>query len=447
MDFIIKYAQSKGAEYVEIKNSENIGNLIEVQNNEIKELSSNESKLYCIRLQYKNSIGIAYSNIENYKELVDKAIKTAKILNKNIKLSFESNKAKIKTKARIKLEDVDLEEKKKNILNLEKLKNKYKNISTLNLIYSDAVKNINYANSEGADLNWKDNSIALRSWAYSKKGNRNENYLNAERKHLGYEFMDSSEKSVNESLDIATKLLSAKLAKGGNFPVIVDQKLGGVFAHEAIGHGCEADIVLSGGSVLKDKLNTKIGNDCINIIDDGSLQTNGWTPFDDDLVLGRKTLLVKNGILAGYLHNLETASLMKMDPTGNGRSQSLMHSIIPRMTTTYIDAGDSSFNEMIKGIKEGYYLKESFGGQVDTTKGEFLFNSMYGYYIKNGKLSNMIKNTAMIGNILQTLHNISLIGNDLKFAGGACGKDNQLAPVGDGSPHFKIDNIRVGGQK
>src|SRR3989344_1341882 len=429
MDSFIKYAEKKGVNYIEIKNSENKGNIIEAQNGEIKELSSNESKLYAVRLQYKNSIGIAYSNVDNYKELVDKAIKAARALNKNVKLNFESNNEKIKTKAKIKLEDVGLEEKKRKILDLEK------------------IKNINYTNSEGADLNWEDNSVGLRSWAYSKKGNRNENYLKAERKHSGYEFMESSEEFVKESLDIATKLLSAKSAKGGSFPVIVDQKLGGVFAHEAIGHGCEADIVLAGGSVLKDKLNTKIGNDCINIIDDGSLQTNGWTPFDDDLVLGRKTLLVKNGILAGYLHNLETASLMKMDPTGNGRSQSLMHSIIPRMTTTYIDAGDSSFNEMIKGIKEGYYLKESFGGQVDTTKGEFLFNSMYGYYIKNGKLSNMIKSTAMIGNILQTLHNISLIGNDLKFAGGACGKDNQLAPVGDGSPHFKIDNIRVGGQK
>ena len=445
MDSFIKYAEKKGVNYIEIKNSENKGNIIEAQNGEIKELSSNESKLYAVRLQYKNSIGIAYSNVDNYKELVDKAIKAARALNKNVKLNFESNNEKIKTKAKIKLEDVGLEEKKRNILDLEKLKNRHKGISTLNLVYSDNIKNINYTNSEGADLNWEDNSVGLRSWAYSKKGNRNENYLKAERKHSGYEFMESSEEFVKESLDIATKLLSAKSAKGGSFPVIVDQKLGGVFAHEAIGHGCEADIVLAGGSVLKDKLNTKIGNDCINIIDDGSLQTNGWTPFDDDLVLGKKTFLVKNGILSGYLHNLETASLMKMEPTGNGRSQSLMHSVIPRMTTTYIGAGDSNFNEMLKGIKEGYYLKESFGGQVDTIKGEFLFNSMYGYYIKNGEVSNMIKGTAMIGNILQTLHEISLIGKDLEFSGGTCGKDNQLAPVGDGSPHFKINNVKVGG--
>ena len=445
MDSFIKYAEKKGVNYIEIKNSENKGNIIEAQNGEIKELSSNESKLYAVRLQYKNSIGIAYSNVDNYKELVDKAIKAARALNKNVKLNFESNNEKIKTKAKIKLEDVGLEEKKRKILDLEKLKNRHKGISTLNLVYSDNIKNINYTNSEGADLNWEDNSVGLRSWAYSKKGNRNENYLKAERKHSGYEFMESSEEFVKENLDIATKLLSAKSAKGGSFPVIVDQKLGGVFAHEAIGHGCEADIVLAGGSVLKDKLNTKIGNDCINIIDDGSLQTNGWTPFDDDLVLGKKTFLVKNGILSGYLHNLETASLMKMEPTGNGRSQSLMHSVIPRMTTTYIGAGDSNFNEMLKGIKEGYYLKESFGGQVDTIKGEFLFNSMYGYYIKNGEVSNMIKGTAMIGNILQTLHEISLIGKDLEFSGGTCGKDNQLAPVGDGSPHFKINNVKVGG--
>src|SRR3989344_6075320 len=215
MDSIIKYAQSKGANYVEIKNSENIGNLIEVQNKEVKELSSNESKLYSVRLQYKNSIGIAYSNVDNYKELINKAIKAARALNKNVKLNFESNNKRIKTKAKIKLEDINLEEKKRNILDLEKLKNRYKNVSTLNLVYSDTVKNISYTNSEGADLNWSDNSVGLRSWAYSKKGSRNENYLKAERKHSGYEFMESSEEFVKENLDIATKLLRAKSAKVG----------------------------------------------------------------------------------------------------------------------------------------------------------------------------------------------------------------------------------------
>ena len=116
MDTFIKYAEKKGVNYIEIKNSENKGNIIEAQNGEIKELSSNESKLYAVRLQYKNSIGIAYSNVDNYKELVDKAIKAARALNKNVKLNFESNNEKIKTKAKIKLEDVGLEEKKRNIL-------------------------------------------------------------------------------------------------------------------------------------------------------------------------------------------------------------------------------------------------------------------------------------------------------------------------------------------
>src|SRR3989338_4484390 len=185
MDSFIKYAEKKGVNYIEIKNSENKGNIIEAQNGEIKELSSNESKLYAVRLQYKNSIGIAYSNVDNYKELVDKAIKAARALNKNVKLNFESNNKMVKTKAKIKLEDVGLEEKKRNILDLEKLKNRHKGISTLNLVYSDNIKDINYTNSEGADLNWEDNSVGLRSWAYSKKGNRNENYLKAERKHSG----------------------------------------------------------------------------------------------------------------------------------------------------------------------------------------------------------------------------------------------------------------------
>lgn len=447
MDSLIKYAQKKGVNYVEINSSRNSRNMIELQNGEVKELSGNESNLYSIRLQYKNSVGVAYSNNDDYKDLVDKAIKIAKTLNQNIKLNPKANIKNFKTKVKKRLNDIPLEEKKKIMLNLEKLKKDYKKINTLRLIYSDGIRKINYVNSEGADLKWNDSNIGFMSWAYSKDGERNENYLNIDKGHLGFELMDKSEKIVKESMDIATKLLKSKLAKAGNFPVIVDQKLGGVFIHEAIGHASEADIVLSGASVLKDKLNNEVGNSCINVIDDGSAITNGWTPFDSDGMLGSKTMLIKKGVMEKYMQSLETSSIMDIKSTGNGRAESLMKPIIPRMTTTYLDKGNSSFDEMLNGIKEGYYLKGSAGGQVDTGKGEFLFNSMYGYYIKDGKVDYMVKTTSLIGNILQTLFNISLVGKDLEIYGGTCGKNDQWVPVGDGSPHFKIEKARVGGQE
>ena len=138
---------------------------------------------------------------------------------------------------------------------------------------------------------------------------------------------------------------------------------------------------------------------------------------------------------------------MKMNVTGNGRSEGLSARAIPRMTNTYFDVGDSSFNEMLSTIKDGYYLKGTLGGQVNPGTGEFLFNAQYGFKIVNCELKELVKGVSLTGSILSTLKNISLVAKDLEFSSGTCGKDGQHVPVGDGAPHIKIDLARVGGQE
>ncbi len=445
MQQFLRYAEKKGASFVELKSILGSRNFLQVQDKDVKELSSGTSQLYGVRVFVKGKEGVAFSTKQDYKRLIDQAVKYARLISTPITFTpLPALKKKFVTKVKEHPDSISLEEKKKFVLKLAQQKQKF--LRSLTLDYSDMKKEFSYVNSEGREFSWNDLRIIFRCHAYAQDGDRNESYLDTFGSHEGFERMKETPALVSNTCKIAVDLLKAKQPIGGNFPVIVDQHLGGVFAHEAVGHACEADAILQGTSVLKGKLNTLVGNESVTIVDDKLQLSNGQTLVDDEGVCGGKTYLVKEGVLQSYLHNRVTASLLKMEPTGNGRAQSLSEKPIPRMTCTYVENGKSSFDAMLKTIQDGYYLKGTLGGQVNPASGEFLFNAQYGYLIKKGEMKSMVKAASLTGNIAQTLFNIHLVGNDLKFNAGTCGKDGQYVPVGDGAPHFKIDLARVGGQ-
>ncbi len=447
MKEFIKYGEDKGADYVELKTTNTVNNVIDLQNKHVKEISISQMKYYSVRVLYKGAFGTAYSNEKEYKKLIDKAMKTASLVKKDLRLSNIPNiKKRIKTSYKKDLNSVSLDDKKNKLLELTKLMKEYPKVNSLRLAQSDIIKNYKLVNSHGAELEWDDSFIKFLAYAFSQEGNRQENYPEVKRGHYGYELMNEAEKITRKALEYSQKLLNAKLAKAGNFPVILDQKLGGVFTHEAIGHATEADAVINQETVLINKLNQVIASSNITVVDDGTLKTNGWVPFDDDGVKSQKNVLIKKGVLNKYLQSLETSSILGEKPTGNGRAQSIANLVIPRMTTTYIAKGNSSFEEIIKTIKDGYYLLGSMGGQVDSSKGEFLFNAKHGYHIVNGEVKELVKGVSLTGNILNIMPKISLVAKDLEFGNGICGKCSQNVPVSEGAPHFKIDMARVGGQ-
>lgn len=448
MHSALNYALKKGVAYAELRSGLAKRTSIEVQNKEIKELSFSDVKAYSVRVLYKGGVGISFSTEENYLALIDKAMIAAKNFSKDLRLeSLPSLKKVIKTKVKIDPSIIDIEEKKNRILKLD-LSKEFKKINSCRLVYNESKRESWFENTEGRELSWDDTVVGLVANAFSKEGTKMENFYDVERAHVGYELMDSSENLVRETMKMAEALLKAKHAKGGNYPVITDQKLGGVFAHEAVGHGCEADIVLQGASLLKDYLNKKIAASCLTLVDDGTKEPlYGWVPVDDEGVEGQRTVLIKEGTLKGFLHSRETAARMKVKPTGNGRTEALGYPPIPRMRCTYIENHDSNFEEMLSEVKEGYYLKGMGGGEVNPATGEFLFNAPFGYKIKNGELKEMIKGVSLSGEILKILPNIQLIGNDLQFSHGTCGKNGQGVPVSDGAPHMLLKLARVGGQQ
>jgi TldD protein len=242
----------------------------------------------------------------------------------------------------------------------------------------------------------------------------------------------------------AVALLDALPAHGGRLDAVLDPELGGVFAHEAVGHASEGDLIKEGNSVLGGRIGEPIGNPRLTIVDDPTLPEFGFEPFDAEGVQTHRTEIIRNGKVNAYLHSRETASVVGYGVPGNARA---MSGDVPqvRMSNTFIEEGDASSEEIIAECQEGILLIGSRGGQVDPGKGVFLFNAEYGYLIEGGERTRMVRDVSLSGEILHTLHSIALIGSERAMHQGFCGKGGQNVPVSDGAPYLLLRDAVVGG--
>jgi TldD protein len=441
MQDLVEYALNKGSAFCEIKSVKAARNTISCANRKITELSSGTNEGYGCRVIFKGKIGNSFSaKLENV--LIDDAIKNAEMTDQQSSIDIRKPiRRKFITRFKINPEDISLEQKKKDLLSIKKTKETH----SLTLSYSDVNKKTEYANSEGSALSFDDTMIHMSSVSLSKKHDRIESYYETVGGHTGYEIFGSFEEKAEEAMKKSNELLGAKQIKAGTFPAVIDPILGGVFAHECIGHASEADLIMSNSSVLKDKIGKAIGPEFLDIIDDGSLDRWGWCPFDSEGILGARTGIVEKGELKTYLHTRVSAREFGVQPTGNGRQQTFDSKIIPRMTNTYIGPGNSTQEEIFRSVQEGYYLISSAGGQVEPSSGEFLFNAMEAFKITNGELGERVKGASLSGDILASLHDIKLVDKKLDFGVGFCGKSGQYVPVGTGGPHFKFDKVMIGG--
>lgn len=253
---------------------------------------------------------------------------------------------------------------------------------------------------------------------------------------------------AEEAVRQALVNLVAVDAPAGTFPVVLGAGWPGVLLHEAVGHGLEGDFNRKGSSTFSGKIGTKVCSELCTIVDDGTIaDRRGSLSMDDEGVAGQYNVLIEKGILKGYMQDKHNASLMGVKPTGNGRRESYAHLPMPRMTNTYMLAGESKPEDIIKSVKKGIYAPNFAGGQVDITSGKFVFTSSEAYLIENGEITTPIKGATLIGSGPEAMKNVSMVGNDLKLdAGvGVCGKDGQSVPVGVGQPTLKIDGMTIGG--
>jgi TldD protein len=342
--------------------------------------------------------------------------------------------------------EIPLAEKKKLLDEYNEIIWSVPQIQTSSITYADSRKKVIFMSSEGNFITQERADVTLHLTAVAAKDGE------VQQVALSRDYFSAIKglhDKVKEIAQNAVALLTAPQAKGGEYTVVLDPVLGGVFVHEAFGHLSESDFVYENERMREIMvLGKQFGGENLNIIDSASDPPGlrGSYKYDDEGVRSVKNYLIREGKLVGRLHSRETAAKMNESPTGNARAVSYRFPPIVRMTNTYIEPGTVSFNDMIADIKEGIYARKWYGGT--TSMEMFTFSAVEAYMIRNGKIAEMLRPVTLTGNVFTTLQNIDAIGNDLGMSqGGGCGKGAQWPlPVATGSPHIRIQHCLVGGK-
>lgn len=265
---------------------------------------------------------------------------------------------------------------------------------------------------------------------------------------LGY-FQDAQiDAYVDQAVNAALTNLESRPAVAGPMTVVLGPGWPGVLLHEAIGHGLEGDFNRKGSSAFSGRIGQRVAAKGVTVLDDGTLpDRRGSLNVDDEGNPSQRNVLIEDGILRGYIQDSMNARLMKVKPTGNGRRESYAHVPMPRMTNTYMLAGDKTKEEIVASIERGLYATNFGGGQVDITSGKFVFSASEAFWVEKGRILYPVKGATLIGNGPDALTRVTMIGNDLQLdtGVGTCGKEGQSVPVGVGQPTLRIDGLTVGG--
>jgi TldD protein len=254
--------------------------------------------------------------------------------------------------------------------------------------------------------------------------------------------------AVDEAVRMALLNLESIPAPAGEMDVVLGAGWAGVMLHEAVGHGLEGDFNRKKTSAFAGLMGQQVAAKGVTVVDDGTIASRrGSLSIDDEGTPTNRTVLIEDGILVGYMQDRQNARLMGMKPTGNGRRESHAHVPMPRMTNTYMTAGDKDPGEIVASVKNGVYAVNLGGGQVDITSGKYVFNVTEAYKIENGKIGAPLKGAMLIGNGPTDLRRVSMVGNDVKLdtGVGTCGKNGQGVPVGVGQPTLRMERITIGG--
>lgn len=323
-------------------------------------------------------------------------------------------------------------------------------IVAVNAHVTDELQDVWIATSDGRYVHDHRPMITLGIQAVARKHeDRGSGYVgDGGRTSIVYFASHSPEALAVDAARIAVTNLDAQAAPAGEMEVVVGPGGGGVLLHEAVGHGLESDFNRRGTSLYSGRVGERVASELVTIYDDGNLpEERGSIAVDDEGIEGQHKVLVENGVLKGYMQDTLNARLMGVAPTGSGRRQSFRFLPQPRMCNTYMPGGQSTPDEIIASTKRGLYAASFAGGQVEISKGDFVFMVAEGYLIEDGKITRPVKNATIVGNGPDAMTKVVAVGNDSRLARRhyTCGKGGQHVPVGVGMPTVKISSITVGG--
>lgn len=443
-----------GAEYVEIRAQKLFKTMLTLKEGRVEATKQGIENGAALRVLVNGAWGFASVGTLDFQKLnegITDACKMAKVASSRLKtpiklVEVESVDDKVQAKPKKNPSQIPIEDKIKTTSTMSKVILGYDSrIKSSTIDYLDLTGTSYFMNNEGTYIEQDKLYVWSRITATASEGD----VFTFSREEIGstsgYEVFDvETPEIVGEIVSKrAVEQLKAKSPKGGTFPVVLGPEVVGVFVHEAFGHLAEADLTLS-GSVLLDKLGKRIGSEAVDVYDDGTIDgAFGSYKYDDEGIPAQKTLLIKNGVVVGLMHNRETAQKFSAKPTGNARAEDFRVEPLIRMRNTFMQPKDYSFEELIKEIKKGYYFKSFRGGQANLD-GTFQVGIQEAYEIINGELGEPVRNASISGNTLVTLSKVAAVGKDFELSPGRCGK-GQTAFECDGGPHIKVKEMLVGG--
>lgn len=452
---VLYAALSRGGDFAEIFVEDKSIKTIEMLGGRVEKSISGKDYGIGIRIFNNFNSIYAYTNDSSKENLIKVAKEAAKALDGSqvkLKMNFIKNKiGKDNNPVRIRLTDIGMKDK------VDLLKLGYEAgmaydplISQVKANYLEEEQKILVANTEG--LIAEDERIrtryAIQSVA-SKDGEKQVGFF-APGKSMGFEFYEEIdvEEVAREASRIAVTSVNADYAPSGNIPVIIHKDFGGVLFHEACGHALEAESVSRGASAFGGKEGEKVASSLVTAIDDGTIE-NAWgtTNIDDEGNPTRKNILIEDGILKSYLIDKLNGRRMEREATGSARRQSYKYAPTSRMNNTYIAPGDSKLDDIIAATEDGLFAKKLGGGSVNPATGDFNFAVMEGYIVKDGKIVKPVRGATLIGNGVEVLEKIDMVGDNLGLGQGMCGASSGSLPVNVGQPTIRVSSLTVGGRK
>jgi len=450
----VDYGKSLGADYVEVRAQNLFKTLLTTKDGTVEGAKQGTETGAGVRVLTNGAWGfvsLGKLDAKLLSEAVSEAVRLSKAASVHVKSPVELAEVKavedrVLANSRKNPEDVSLEQKIGDVLAMDKAALGFdKRIRSCTISYLDVTGTSIFVNSDGTCIEQDKLYVWARILASAREGTVFASAREETGSTAGYEVFDTqTPEKVGELVGKrVVDQLKAKTPKGGSFPAVIGPNVVGVFIHEAMGHLAEADLTLS-GSVLFDKLGKRIASDVVTVFDDGTVEgAFGSYKYDDEGVRTQKTCLIENGNLTGLMHSRETAKKLNMEPTGNARAEDFRVEPIIRMRNTYLAACDSSFEELLEGVKFGYYLKSFRGGQANLD-GTFQVGIQEAYEVINGQIGEPVRSASISGNTLETLLRVEAVGKDFELWPGRCGK-GQTAFICDGGPHIKVGEVTVGG--
>lgn len=457
---------SNKIEYWDIKAGIGIGTNLDFTDQKNKEISSYNINECGIRTFLNGGFGFVvlkdFSKI-SIKNGFTKAIKLAKLSESLNKIKFKIKERdplikNFKISSKEKIEDVSIEDKIELVKYHEKTAADYSSaIKNTRTYYFDGHSYNLFLNSFGCNIYQDLSIVRLFNITYAQKNGNLQRAVNSVGGLGGFEIVntDKARNLSSKTAEEVIKLLDAKSPIGGKFTVIMDPKLTGTFVHEALGHACEADIVLNKESVLEGKIGERVANEDVNIIDDPTMgqgkkynlpyELFGSYFVDEEGIPSCSTVIIEKGILKNFLHSLETSSRMDLPANGHGRAASNSSRPQVRMGITLLEPKDWSLEDMIEDTKDGILCEDFQYGYTDTTSGNFQFKCKMSYKIEKGEKKELMRDVSLSGITLEVLNRISAIGKEVGISDGTCGKGGQGVRVCDGGPYIRVENIIVGG--